>query len=95
MKRALFLGIFFGAQLVFIFAHIHKHTLFIRQSYRTQKNEKLLAQLTGKKQEVAAQLQALKSHAAIKKYAHETLHMRPISLNQIRRLNGPGHDRTA
>jgi cell division protein FtsB len=66
---------------------IHKHTLFIKNSYNHQQSEKKLATLTEKKQTLTQELYALKDRENIKKYAQEKLHMRAYALNQVKKLS--------
>ena len=87
MKKKSFLTIFISAHIILIFLQIHKHTLFIKNSYNHQQCEKKLATLTEKKQTLTQELYALKDRENIKKYAQEKLHMRPYALNQVKKLS--------
>ena len=69
-----------------IFLQVHKHTLFIKNNYKQQLFEKNIAALKEKKQKYTQELHALKDREAIKKFARNTLHMRPYTLNQITKL---------
>ena len=87
MKKKSFLTIFISAHIILIFLQIHKHTLFIKNSYNHQQCEKKLATLTEKKQTLTQELYALKDRENIKKYAQEKLNMRPYALNQVKKLS--------
>jgi len=75
-----------GAHILFVVAHIHRHTQFIKQSFRYQKNEQLRQQLVHKKQELTAQLYALQNQHNVKEYAEKRLGMKPVALAQVKRL---------
>jgi len=87
MKKNSFLTIFISAHILLIVLQIHKHTLFIKNSYKHQQCEKKLVALTEKKQTLTQELYALKDRDNIKKYAQEKLHMRPYALNQVKKLH--------
>jgi len=87
MKKNSFIAIVITAHIVFIFLQVHKHTLFIKNSYNHQECEKKIALLKDKKQTLTQELYALKDRDAIKKYAHDTLKMRPYALNQVKKLH--------
>ena len=87
MKKKSFLTIFISAHILLIVLQIHKHTLFIKNSYNHQQCEKKLATLTEKKQTLTQELYALKDRENIKKYAQEKLNMRPYALNQVKKLS--------
>lgn len=87
MKKKSFLTVFISAHIILIFLQIHKHTLFIKNSYNHQLCEKKLATLTEKKQTLTQELYALKDRENIKKYAQEKLNMRPYALNQVKKLS--------
>lgn len=86
MKKNSFITFFITAHIVLIFLQVHKHTLFIKNSYNQQQCEKTIAALTEKKQAITQELYALKDRENIKKFAQETLHMRPYALNQVKKL---------
>lgn len=90
MKKGRFLTLFIMTHVGFIFLQIHKHMQFIKQSFVKQKNERILAQLEQHKQELTNQWYGLQNKSDIKKYALETLHMQPVKLSQLKRLN---HDK--
>lgn len=87
MKKNSFITILISAHIVLIFLQVHKHTLFIKNSYNHQQCEKKLARLTEKKQILTQELYALKDRENIKKYAQNKLHMRPYALNQVKKLH--------
>ncbi|HEX4068678.1 MAG TPA: hypothetical protein VHX42_01145 [Candidatus Babeliales bacterium] len=86
MKKNSFITLFITAHIVLIFLQIHKHTLFIKNSYNHQECDKKIAALTEKKQTLTQELYALKDRENIKKYAQDKLKMRPYALNQVKRL---------
>jgi len=87
MKKNSFITIFITAHIVLIFLQVHKHTLFIKNSYKHQQCEKKVAALTEKKQILTQELYALKDRENIKKYARDTLHMHPYTLAQVKKLH--------
>ena len=86
MKKNSFIIFFITAHILLIFLQVHKHTLFVKNSYQHQQCEKKLAALTEKKQTLTQELHALKDRDAIKKYAQTKLNMRPYALNQVKKL---------
>ena len=90
MKRNLFIIIFIATNIGFFFLQIRKQMLFIKESFCKQKNERIIANLEQKNQEIMNQLYTAQNKTDIKQYAHETLHMQPIQLTQLKKLS---HDR--
>ena len=86
MKKGTFLTLFLSTQIAFVFLHIHKHMLFIKQSFRKQKNERELAQYAQTKQELTNHLYALQSRSTIKEFAQKELQLKPLSLAHIKRI---------
>ena len=86
MKKNSFITFFITIHIMLIFLQVHKHTLFIKNSYNHQQCEKKLALLQEKKQTLTQELYALKDRDNIKKYAQNKLKMRPYALNQIKKL---------
>jgi len=86
MKKNSFITFFITAHIVLIFLQVHKHTLFIKNSYNQQQCEKKIAVLQEKKQTLTQTLYALKDRESIKKFAHDKLNMRPYALNQVKKL---------
>jgi cell division protein FtsB len=86
MKKGKIIVTFMAMHIGFIFLQIHKHMRCIKLSFEKQKNEKLLAQLEKEKQELHNQLYALQNRAAIKEFAQEKLHLKTVSIDQIKRL---------
>ena len=86
MKKNSFITLFITAHILLVFLQIHKHTLFIKNSYNHQECEKKLVLLQEKKQTLTQQLYALKDRDNIKKYAQDKLKMRPYALNQVKKL---------
>lgn len=86
MKKNFFITFLIATQVILIFLQVHKHTLFIKNSYNHQQCEKKLAALTDKKQTLTQELHMLKDRDNVKKYAQTQLRMRPYTLNQIKKL---------
>lgn len=86
MKPKLFAAIFITTHIIFIFLQLHKQTQFINESYRTQKNEKLYADLLKDKEQLEQQLQVLQSKEEIRRFAQTELNMAPVNLKQIRKV---------
>lgn len=86
MKKNSFITIVITTHIILIFLQVHKHTLFIKNSYHQQQCEKRIAALTEKKQTLTQELYALKDRDSIKKYAQDKLKMRPYALNQVKKL---------
>lgn len=87
MKRATFIPLYIAAHIIGVVLHIHKHTLFIKESYTKQKNETLKSELIHKQQQITHQLYSLRDYAHISSYARTALHMQPIHINQIKKLS--------
>jgi cell division protein FtsB len=87
MKRITFISLFVFTHISFVFLQIHKHALFIKQSYSKQKNEKLCQNLRKKKQDIAHQLHTFKNNQDIKEFAQKELQMVQLRVNQIKKLN--------
>jgi len=90
MKCSPFMATVIATHVFFILAHINRHSQFVGQSFRRQKNERLLESLVHRKQELASQLYALKDRDAIKEYAQRVLKMQPVALAQVKKLNANG-----
>jgi len=86
MKRPQFITIFIACQILLIFLQIHKHTQFIKQSYRKQYNEKLHEELAHKKQQLTQELYAAHNPERIEQFARESLQMKNATLAQVKRL---------
>ncbi len=86
MKQSRFLTIFITTHVLFILLQIHKHTQIVRHSYQKQEFEQQLALLSEKKEQLTHMLCGLKSHDTIHNYAQTTLGMKPIKLNQIKKI---------
>ena len=87
MKRKIFIPLFIGTHILFIFLQIYKHSQVIKLSYKKQKNEADRQLLAQKKQDLTHQLYALKNRSAIKKFAMNHLNMKKITLKQIKKIN--------
>jgi len=90
MKKNTLITVIIIVHIVFVFLQIHKHTLSIKNNYQQQVYEKKIIQLKEQKQLLTQELHALKNRDAIKKFAYNTLNMRPYSLSQIQKL--PDYD---
>ena len=86
MKKNSFITFFITVHIILIFLQVHKHTLFIKNSYNHQQCEKKIALLTEKKQTLTQELYAMKDRENIKQYAQNKLKMRPYTLHQIKKL---------
>ncbi len=87
MKKNRFIILFIFFNILFIILQIYKHTLFIRFTYQKQKHETEWADLVQKKQELTQKLYTLTDRTHIKKYAQKKLKMRPMKLNQVKKLD--------
>jgi len=85
-KTNRFITIFITIHLILIFLHIHKNTLFIKNNYKQQMYEKKINALLEKKESLIQNLHAMKDRETIKKYAHHTLHMKPYTLKQVKKI---------
>jgi len=92
IKKPSFISFFIAVHIILIFLQVHKHTLFIKHNYTQQMYEKKINALQDKKQQLTQELYALKDREAIKKFAHDTLQMRPYTLRQITKLSLNNHD---
>lgn len=91
MKVKPFLVAFIGINLALVFLQVHKHSQFIKYLYALQKNEQTKELLVKKKQSLTHQLYACKNRSAIKDCAIAQLHMKPIQLRQIKKLDSLQH----
>lgn len=87
MKKTGFVLIFISTHITFVFLQIHQYSQIINISYQKQKTEKLKQQLVQKKQSLTHQLYALQNKTAVQKFAQSNLHMQPIDIAQIKKLN--------
>ncbi|MCX5925468.1 MAG: cell division protein FtsL [Candidatus Dependentiae bacterium] len=86
MKQAPYIPFLIAVQIICIILHIHKHTLFIKESYIKQKNEKIKNELEHEHQQLTQQLCALRDYSSIEAFARTTLHMKPAHIHQIKKL---------
>ena len=86
MKQSRFFTIFITTNVLFILLQIHKHTQIIRHSYKKQELEQQLTLLAEKKEQLTHILCEHKSHEAIHRYAQQELAMKPLQLNQIKKI---------
>ncbi len=86
MKKNTFVALFIAAHILFIFLQVYKHTQFVKSTYAQQKHEKKHSALKRKKQSLVQQLYALKDRDSIRKFAKNSLKMRPIRLNQVNKI---------
>ena len=86
MKKLTLIIIFIGSHIIFIFLQIHKHSLFIKNSYQRQKNETVQESLLQKKQELLHNLHVLKEQSRVKQFAHENLDMDTVTLRQLKKI---------
>ncbi len=90
MKSPRFITVFIATQIACVFLQIHKHSLFIKQSYRKQHADRIHDELQHKKQQLTQQLYALQSHSEIQKFATDQLKMTHVQLHQIKKLENHG-----
>lgn len=86
MTKRSVLIIFTSINIIFIGAQVYKHARVTHLHYT---HSTLLAQaqeLDRAAESIRQQLCAHKDVAHIKKYAHDTLHMKPLALNRVKRL---------
>lgn len=86
MKKITFVSIFISTQIAFIFLQIFKHSQYIQHSFSKQQHEQKKEELLKEKEELTHQLYFLKKHSTIARYASRRLHMKKISLSQIKKL---------
>lgn len=86
MKKYSFFTVFVFTQLVFVFLQIHKHMQFIKQSFRKQKNERMLVESTHKKQDLMNKLYAQQNRSDIGQFAQKN-GLKAAKLSQIKRVN--------
>ncbi len=86
MKKNLFISLFVATNIGFFFLQIRKQMHFIKESFRKQKNERILAKLEQKEQDISNRLYMAQNKTDIKEYAHGTLHMIPVQLTQLKKL---------
>lgn len=86
IRKNTLIALVIATHLVYSMLHIHKQTLFIKESYRKQKNEKIKAELDHELRQLTQQLYRLRDYAHIELFARNTLHMRPIQLRHIKKL---------
>ncbi len=86
MSKRMFIIIFMGIHLAFIFLQIHKHSYLIALSFTKQKNEKKKQALTEKKNMLTQDWYTVQNRTAVKKFAEKNLKMKKVSLSQIKQL---------
>jgi len=86
MRCTPFMSLLITTHVLFVLAHIYRHSQFVQETFRHQKNERLLEALTHKRQELASLLYSIKDRSAIREYAQQALHMKPLSLAQVKKL---------
>ena len=74
-----------STHVLFIFLQIHKHMQFIKQSFRKQKNERVLGQLEHTKQDLMNQLYVQQNRSDIKQFAQKQ-GMQSVRLNRVKRI---------
>jgi hypothetical protein len=86
MKKYSFFTLFAFTQLVFVFLQIHKHMQFIKQSFRKQRNERMLVEYTHNKQDLMNKLYAQQSREDIGQFAQKN-GLQAAKLSQVKRVN--------
>ena len=87
MNQSRFLAIFTTTHVLFILLQIHKHTQIVRYSYQKQELEQQISLLSEKQEQLTQLLCEHKSHDAINQYAQTKLDMKPLQLNQIKKIH--------
>ncbi len=83
MKKNFFILLFIGVHVCFLFLHIHRHMLYMKESFKKQKNEQLTNALKEKKETKTNDLFALQNRKNIQIFAEQELNFKPISLKQL------------
>jgi len=86
MKCTPFMSLVIATHVLFILAHIYRHSQFVQESFTRQRSERLIESMRHKRQELASILYGLKDRSAIKEYAEQVLRMKPIALAQVKKL---------
>lgn len=86
MKKYSFFTFFALTQLVFVFLQIHKHMQFIKQSFRKQKNERMLVEYSHNKQDLMNKLYAQQNRENIGQFAQKN-GLQAAKLSQIKRVS--------
>jgi len=87
MRCTPFMSLVIATHVLFILAHIYRHSQFVQESFKKQRSERLIESMRHKKQELASMLYGMKDRSAIKEYAEQVLHMKPIVLAQVKKLD--------
>lgn len=87
MKKIVFITLFIVTHIGFLLLQIQKQMDSVKESFRKQKNERILTSLEQEKQALLNKLQVLQNKQEIKEYAQNSLHLHPIKLTQIQRLS--------
>ena len=85
-KRTIILAIIIVLQLFLITMYIYQQSCITTATYQKQEQEKKLAKLAMKKQELLCKLSVLQDRATIKTYAETHLDMKPVSLHTIKKI---------
>jgi peptidoglycan hydrolase CwlO-like protein len=88
MHRRTFITTVVLSNLLFILLHIHKYSVFNELHYRKQRYEKELTQLEKQRDNLQQELCALHDRKTVTRYAQKYLHMSPIAIGQLRKING-------
>jgi hypothetical protein len=86
-KRKLFFTTFVAVHLLFVFLQIHKHTQFIHESYRKQRNDRLYTTLLKEKDSLIHKIHTLHNKEYIRQYAQTQLRMTALNLRQIKKVS--------
>lgn len=87
MKKTVFFTLFIVTHIGFFFLQINKQMQQVKESFNKQKNERLIASLEQKEQELTNQLYALQSKSAIKEFAQQDLQLKPVKITQVKPLS--------
>ncbi len=84
MQKKYFISFFIGMHVIFIILTIHKQSSHIKLTYEKQRLEKEQRELKAEHNVLMERFNKLQDPEMIKHYALNKLHMKHISLNQIR-----------
>ncbi len=90
MKRSYTIGAIGAWQILLICLHIHMRTKSVALLYDLQRKTAYKKELIQQKQLCSYSLKELQSPQHIEKIARESLHMKPITLHSVKRLESNG-----
>lgn len=87
MKKIHGLFWFIGLQVLLALIYIYKESCYMAAFYEQQRLEKRREAALAQRKNLQHELEALKSRGAIQKFAQNNLHMQPVSLSSLRKLD--------